>query len=489
MSLRHVLAAGSVWATIAIAVTLAPAHRVQAQSAPSCAKTLDSLDAKIRGNYAGFLLEVRDQRRVAYDRMRVELMREAQARTLDDCFATMRRFVDWFADPHLFVFQSATVDSAAAAAGRASVRQLPVNEDMLRRELKARGARRDPIEGIWYDGQTRMAVVRESGNGPQRFAAVLLNADTTGWRTGHVRAEFIRVREGVYDVTLRTRAFAVQRLDGRLHRNTILRLSPGMWGKAWPVAASDSGLLDTVDVHRPRVVVRSQSVVVSIPSHDPRYTRLLDSLVAAADTAIRARSLLIVDLRGNEGGSSLMSRAIHPYVATAVSRSTPYDTGTPVMLSSPAQIAYAKRAFGSDTSAFVRSLVQRLEAAPGTLVPLDTTSPTPPRPEPSHAGGWRVAVLVDGGTVSAAEVLVLRALRSERAVVLGQPTAGALDYQSTQIVSLGTGDRRWALGYPTITAHVDLPARGMRGRGIMPQQRVDWTKVRDAYAEVERRLR
>ena len=100
-----------------------------------------------------------------------------------------------------------------------------------------------------------------------------------------------------------------------------------------------------------------------------------------------------------------------------------------------------------------------------------------------------MAVLVDGGTVSAAEVLVLRALRSERAVVIGEPTAGALDYQSTQAVGLGTGDRRWALGYPTIAAHVDLPTRGMRGKGIAPMVRLRWADVADAYAEVERRLR
>jgi C-terminal processing protease CtpA/Prc len=157
------------------------------------------------------------------------------------------------------------------------------------------------------------------------------------------------------------------------------------------------------------------------------------------------------------------------------------------MLSSPSQIAYARRAFGPDTSAFVRALVQRLEAAPGHLVPLEDT-PSPPPFDASYEGKWRVAVLVDRGTVSAAEVLVLRALRSSRAVVIGEPTAGALDYQSTQIVGLGTGDRRWALGYPTITAHAELPARGMRGKGIAPNLRVDWATVPDAYAEVERRF-
>ena len=88
----------------------------------------------------------------------------------------------------------------------------------------------------------------------------------------------------------------------------------------------------------------------------------------------------------------------------------------------------------------------------------------------------------------AAEVLVLKALRSTRATVFGEPTAGALDYQSVQLVSLRTGDSRWALGYPTITAHADLPSRGMRGKGIAPDVRLDWRSLPDGIAEVERQM-
>jgi len=132
--------------------------------------------------------------------------------------------------------------------------------------------------------------------------------------------------------------------------------------------------------------------------------------------------------------------------------------------------------------------VARMEARPGQLVPLEEAPIAAPPRDEHIEGNWRVVVLIDRGTVSAAEVLVLRALRSTRAVVVGLPTAGALDYQSVNIVSLGTGDRRWALGYPTITAHADLPRRGMRGRGIQPQVRIDWREAVDALLEIERRF-
>ena len=203
--------------------------------------------------------------------------------------------------------------------------------------------------------------------------------------------------------------------------------------------------------------------------------------------AIRARKLLIVDLRGNEGGASFTTRALDPYVNSADTRVTPYDSGVPVAMSSPAQMNAARRMAGNDTSAFVRGLVARMQANPGKLVVLDTSQAASAR-APVLPGDWHVVVMVDRGTVSAAEVLVLRALRSTRATVVGDRTAGALDYQSVQIISLGTGNRRWALGYPTITAHADLPRRGMRGKGISPTVRVNWDEIADPIAAMERRF-
>jgi hypothetical protein len=481
------------WAALAILPSVVPsASRGQANGAPSvatpsCRLALDSIDSKLRQNYAGFLLEVRDARRAAYDSLMRDLARRADATSFDTCFPVLHRYAAWFDDPHLFVYQSPVADSASTARRASTLRTLELDEAGAKAELSRRLSRLDPIEGIWYDGPLRYAVVPDPEGGRGDFVAVVVASDTSAWPVGAIRAELHRTGEGTYGIALLTKSFGEQQLDASIHRGMLLRLSPGMWGRAWPVRPADAGAIDPTDVHRPTVQVRPSSVVFSVPSHDPGLMRRLDSLVAANDTAIRARPLLIIDLRGNEGGASFMSRSLHPYIASADKRTTPFDSGSPVMLSSPAQIAYAKRFTGTDTTAFVRSLVGRLEANPGKLVAFDTST-APPRQAASYPGSWRVAVLTDRGTVSASEVTVLMALRSTRAKVFGEPTAGALDYQSTQIVGLGIGDRRWALGYPTITAHADLPRRGMRGKGIAPDEVIAWNTVDDAIAEVERRM-
>jgi len=162
------------------------------------------------------------------------------------------------------------------------------------------------------------------------------------------------------------------------------------------------------------------------------------------------------------------------------------------MLSSPDQIAYLERgSFGDTTTPFVRDLLARLAQSPDALVPLESPgAPKAPAARDSViAGPRRVGVLVDRGTVSAAEVLVLDALRSERATVYGEPTAGALDYQSVQVVPFHSREPRWRLGYPVIARNAALPRDGMRGKGIAPSVRLDFGGFADPIAEVERRLK
>ena len=77
---------------------------------------------------------------------------------------------------------------------------------------------------------------------------------------------------------------------------------------------------------------------------------------------------------------------------------------------------------------------------------------------------------------------------STRVTTFGEPTAGALDYQNVSIVRLLPNERRWFLGYPTITAHPDLPAGGVRGKGVRPDVRMDLAHEPDPIARVARAL-
>ena len=462
-----------------------------ADSTPGCSADLAALDRKLHQDYAGYTLELHGERLKQFTKMKSALEARAAHTLGDACYYVLNDFADWFDDPHLFIYQFADIDSAESSRRKTSVAKRELNEESARAYFARRGTPLDPIEGIWYDRGLRVAVVPDSAKGPGRFVAVVLAADTAAWSPGTVRAFIARRPDGSYGVDLSQRNYAVRHLHGEIYRHVLLRLSPGMWGKAFPVPAADSGTLDPVDPHRPVLYRHNGTLVFAIPSHDG-FKSVIDSMVAAHASDLASADRLIIDLRGNEGGSSGMTDALGPYVMLQRDRPTPYQMDSSLMLSSPDQIAYAKVAFGPDTSAFVRSLLSRLAAHPGGLVPLSdpASPPTPPDPRAwvVASGPRAVGVLTDRGTVSASEVLVVYALKSPRATVFGEPTAGALDYESVSIVRLTHDESRWAVGYGTITRNAQLPNGGMRGKGIQPQVPIDLSKVSDPIAFVDSAL-
>jgi hypothetical protein len=316
-----------------------------------------------------------------------------------------------------------------------------------------------------------------------------------------VRARFRRRPDGAYDAELWEANLAHRFSLAGVHKRVLLRFSPGMWGKELPVLAADSGLVNPADPHRATLVWRGTTPVLSIPSHDPAYRQALDSLVSANLQAIVRAPRFIIDIRGNEGGASFVTNRVAALLATADSRPALVRDGTPQMMASDDQIAYARQRWQniSSDSASVQRLIARMTAHPGMLVPITdsidairesaesaamATAVPPASPAPE-----RVGILIDHGTVSAAEAFLLRAARSTRVRTFGEPTSGALDYQSVSIVRIGDSDRRWYLGYPTIVARADLPTGGMKGKGIAPDVRVDWRRIADPIGYVDAALR
>ena len=470
---------------------VAPNLAAPADSALSCATDLALLDRKLHLDYAGYTLELRGDRLRAFAAMKSRLLRRADSTSGNACFFVLRDFVEWFDDPHLFIYESARLDSAETMRRAAAVEHRAVAEASTRAYFRRRVAALDPIEGIWYDRGLRVAIVADTGRTPNDFVAVVLTSDTSTWTPGAVRARIHKRADHAYDITLAERNHAMVHRRAAIYRHVLLRLSPGIWGKEFPVPAADSGTLDPVDPHRPVLYRRNGTMIFAIPSHSG-FKGVIDSLVLANRDALSKADRLIIDLRGNEGGGSGMTEYLEPFITLKQDRPIPFATDGALMPSSDDQIAYARRSFGPETTAFVRSLLERLKDHPGELVPLRDPSLAPSPKDPREwvvtTGPRAVGVLVDRGTVSASEVLVLAALRSPRATVFGEPTAGALDYQSASIVAISPHEHRWFLGYGTITRAGDLPRGGMRGRGIPPQVSLDLAHMADPVEYVDRAL-
>ena len=74
--------------------------------------------------------------------------------------------MSWFDDPHLFIYESADSDGAEVHRRAGAVAKRTITETSARSYFHRKGARLDPVEGIWYDRQLRVAIVPDAHERP-----------------------------------------------------------------------------------------------------------------------------------------------------------------------------------------------------------------------------------------------------------------------------------------------------------------------------------
>jgi hypothetical protein len=384
----------------------------------------------------------------------------------------LQRFVESVDDPHVFLLERTALSPEQSADYRERAETMRLSQRAVARAASARGG----IEGLWATPKYDIVIVPQGERRRGAFVAVVTASRDAAWTVGDVAGRF--VREGDYwratlyrdedRAPLRVRA-ALQR-DGQM-----LHMPPLTWGRR----AETNNDFNPDQPRSPSFsLVSDRSALLTIPSFSPEHREALVALLAQHDAAIRARELLILDLRGNEGGSSTVGfQLLEPYYSAL--ELEPFDGPRPHpgALSSPRMSRHyiAMRdqiPADSDARPIFDSFLTRMEAAPGAIVPLfesvemSASSYTRAAPQAVHEAPARVAILVDRHAVSAAEAFILEARRSPRVTIYGEPTGRSIDYQNVAMFAVGEGALRHLLGLPTMTSSDEVPARGFNRTGV-----------------------
>lgn len=477
-------------AIVVATAAAAPAVASPADTTCSCAELLEALRGRVEANHPGYHLEIRgtDAEQGYVEHLAATRHAADAARPGIDCLRVLQNFVAWFEDGHLFVGGAPRPTSASDSARlRQAAPRVDRSEAEARRYLDGATVDLDPVEGIWYDATgTRFAVVRDDrapAGGPSAgFVAFVLESPSEAWRTGDVKARLTAMPDGSYDAVLyddarsatRPHVWARGKAGGaRLQRQgLLLHMPPLTWGREYPLRAEQQGLLDPDDPRAPTVrVLEDGTVVFHVPSHVYAYGARIAAFVQRHREALEAAATLIIDLRGNEGGSSTATNALMPFLAGGGHAPARYHAeGEAAVLASADNLAYFRRQNWAPPG-----LVERLErAAPGTLVPFaderaaDQGSGQAARDVEAHRRPRNLAILTDAMTVSAAEAFVLQAMRHGGVTLFGEPTGSSIDYQTVGIVRFGCPEAGLYVGYPTIVGSDRLPEGGVRPTGIVP---------------------
>jgi len=448
----------------------------------NCLTIFNSLISKVESNYVGYHLAVAGKRDAQYRSLTEALRKRAQDTSSENCVFVLQDFVRFFRDGHMFINETPKLTDEDTARLTATAEQTGRKEEDIRHYLDANSAHLDPIEGVWFakDGY-RIGIMRDYKANRRDFVAVMLSSDVERWTPGQVKAEFRKLSDESYSVVFYSgRHYPLhpavylrgQQGGAAIRRGLLLHMPPITWGKAYPLKPDQVDVLDPTDPRRPTMrSVGTSTIVVSVPSHSPEYASSFNALVEKFRERILNAETLIIDIRGDEGGSSWMTNALKQFMVTKSKRSGRTNE-QPVVASSPDNIGYFEQ---MKSQGWVPAhLVDRMKANPGKVIPFsdpESTDPSQEKPAEDSATPHprNVAILMDGAVVSAGEAFVLAAKENEKVTLFGEHTGGCIDYQNVTITRLPVCPALGLnLGYPTLAASDKLPVGGINSTGIAP---------------------
>ena len=241
------------------------------------------------------------------------------------------------------------------------------------------------------------------------------------------------------------------------------------------------------DPRAPRLrVLSAQTALLTLPSFGDHYAAPIEALVAAHHREIVSRPYLVVDVRGNGGGSDRSYGPLLPLVAANVTRTPNAEfLATPDNIAASEAVCKLPEVAAADCAKFMAPVIEAMKAAPpGTFVlPTGEHAVDIDVPRRVLAQPRRIAVLIDGRCGSSCEEFVLAVRQSFKVKTFGRPTAGSLDYSNVRPHDLPSGKRR--LFYAT-SRSLRLPANPIDASGIAPDQLLPAPENEAAFAaEVE----
>jgi hypothetical protein len=214
-------------------------------------------------------------------------------------------------------------------------------------------------------------------------------------------------------------------------------------------------------------ILSASTALITLPSFETVFKDKVAKLVKDHRSDILKHPNLIIDVRGNGGGSDYVYSPLMPFVRA--NRVHPFGAeflATPENAKSTDTSEKTVAATCPECAASIATMAKRLQdAPPGTFISAGPDQDYDPGDVTRNP--QRVAILVDKRCASSCEQFALNARQHFKVKLFGRPTFGSLDYSNLRPTDLPSGKRQiWR----ATSRSRRLPELPIDGIGVQPDQ-------------------
>lgn len=448
----------------------------------NCSTTFQWLKKTFEENDAGFkyILSVKGQAAYDYHTLRIQEKISA-AKSREECLPVLQEWLAFFRKGHIYIHMVEKENRNASPSPAKPLDTLSIKNQfkewprlpiaLPEFEKYLNNKKTQDFEGIW-DAPPYKIAIKKTENG---YKGILINNVFPYWESEQVKLEIIR--EGN-----RLKGIAYMRDHSKGKSDHIewtgqnyLHVA-GLWLKrlapALPTETEVQNYLTSGNAKTPFIKqLDSNTLYFRIPSFDPGQKKAIDSVLDANDEMLSKTPTLIIDIRGNGGGSDFSFSHIIPYLNT-----NPISTfGVEYLstsLNNNRMLDYInkpeyKSFFSDKQREWAKASYDTLQQHLGEFVYLkepikgtEAENSAAPKAYPKQVG-----IIIDGEVGSSAEQFVLAARQSKKVKLFGTPTFGAADISNMYAAKDPCNE--YELGY-ALSRSKRIPQYIIDDRGLQP---------------------
>ncbi|ACV27600.1 S41 family peptidase [Kangiella koreensis] len=387
----------------------------------------------------------------------------------EECEQLMKSLLDYFRTGHIGIRYQAKSSSTEPMSNEQlklkfqSHAKHPINiakfeQNIIQQENK-------DFEGIWKSGNYTIGITKAD----DEYIGFIIEADGVYWHPGQIKLHF-KESNSNWSGQFYMRDHSPRAIDSvKLFSNNILKTGISTWYRLQPevkLTKEEKQYIEFIEKDEPYFKILSDSTAyIRIPSFAYENKVKIDSLVKDNLDLINARENLIIDIRGNGGGSDASYSSLIPLLYT-----NPIETVGTKLLSTPLNNSKYEQILNSDDwsdedKKWIKSLHDKLIQNVGGFIRPNQYAISVHEEEKIMAKPAKVAIIIDEANGSTAEQFLLAAKQSHKVKLFGRTTMGVLDVSNVHQVD--SPDGQFRLWYATSLTE-RLPGFPIDDIGIQP---------------------